>query len=122
VNQVRITQQQLLQLIRSANALSNVDDLENQIRETTTQALPEGAWPDDLEPLPSLRSQIAAMLKAQGNFAKALKRCLNGVLLLERRTGDTWVRSLFKLLQILSRVLTPYKQDATPGFPREGQI
>jgi hypothetical protein len=96
VNQVQKTQQQLIQLVNSVNVLSNVDNLEHQIREMTTQALPQGAWPDDLEPLPVLRAEIATMLRAQGNLTEALKQGLKGFLLLERRTGDTWVRSLFK--------------------------
>jgi hypothetical protein len=88
----------------------------------TIQAFPQGDWPDNLEPLPSMRNQIAAMHKAQGNHTEALKRCLKGALLLERRTGDTWVRSSFDLLQELSHLLISYKQDVTSGFPREGQL
>jgi hypothetical protein len=110
-----------MQLMHSVSALSNVNALENQIRELTTQVIPSGDWPDDLAPLPSLRTQIATMFRAQGNLAEALKQGLKGCLMLEIRTGDTWVRNLFKLLQVLSHVLTPFEQDTTSEFPRQGQ-
>jgi hypothetical protein len=108
--------------MNSVNVLSNVDDLENQMRDTTTQAFPQGAWPDDLGPLPLLRVEIATMLRAQGNLTKALKQGLKGFLLLERRTGDTWVRSSFKLLQVLSHLLTAFEQDIASEFLREDQL
>jgi hypothetical protein len=62
------------------------------------------------------------MLKAQGNLADALKYSLKGTLFSERRTGDTWVRGLFNLLQIIVHLITPFEHDVTPGFSKEGQL
>ncbi|KAF2799508.1 SET domain-containing protein [Melanomma pulvis-pyrius CBS 109.77] len=125
IDQLERSQQQLIQLINEAVCLTDVNKIEADVRNIATQVFPDGNWPDDLEPLPSLRIRLAGILKAQGRLIDALKQGIRGCMLSERRIGGTWVRNLFDLLQIIARVVSLPKQTTSipdPDFPNQDQM
>lgn len=102
-----------------------MDKIEADVRNIAKQVFPGGDWPDDLEPLPSLRIRFTGILRAQGHFIGALKQGIRGCMLSERRIGDTWVRNLFDLLQIIAHAVALPKQSTAisgPGFPNQDQL
>lgn len=124
---IELIEQSQEQLVKHIQAVTpdNIDSFETEAENIAKKAFPSGDWPHDLGPWPSLRIQLARMLKVRGRFVEALMQGVRGVLSLEQRTGDVWTRHLFDLLQIISKVLTLPKQDTSygeAGFPAESQL
>jgi hypothetical protein len=125
-------QQQLLDLVNSAvrsfglnNGTVDVKKVELDVKKLTQEAFPNGDWPDQLEPLPSLHIRIAQMLKAQGHYIEAAKHGIKGCMASERRVGPEWIQNLLELLQIFARVSVLPETHTTrrnSGFLNQNQL
>lgn len=125
IEQIKQTQQQLIELTNEAVRLKDVDGFEIDAQNIAKRAFPNGDWPDDLQPWPILRIRLAQILMERGRSMDALMQGVRGYLTLERRTGDIWIRQLFDLLQIVSSVLVPSKWNTPcrdPACPTETQL
>ena len=126
IEQIKQSQQQLIELTNEAVRLEDFDSFEIDAQNIAKHAFPGGDWPDDLQPWPTLRIRLAqSLLRARGRSMDALMQGVRGHLSLERRTGDIWIRHLFDLLQIVSSVLVLSKSDTpceNPICPTEAQL
>ncbi|KAF2023769.1 SET domain-containing protein [Setomelanomma holmii] len=122
IEQVKQSQQQLLQLTKEAVEEGNVDIFESKAPAITTAAFPDGHWPEDLAPWPSSRNSLASIHQAHGRRLEALKDALKGQLLLEHRAGDNWVLHLYNLVQHFSHLLMHETICRDTGFSTEAQM
>jgi hypothetical protein len=123
ITRIKQSQEELLLLCNDTNS-SNVDMLETDAENIAKRTFPDGSWPNDLEPWPSLCIRHASILRACGRLEDALKQGVRGYLSLERRKGDIWIRQLFDFVQILANIFVLLKKDAPygrRGFPTETQ-
>lgn len=102
-----------------------VETLETDAQNIAKTAFPSGSWPEDLQPWPAMRINASKMLRARGCFMDALMQGFRGHLALEMRTGDTWIRHLFDLVQLFSCVLMNFPSimpSQNSVFPTEAQL
>ncbi|KAF2688647.1 hypothetical protein K458DRAFT_384828 [Lentithecium fluviatile CBS 122367] len=66
------SRQQLLDCVNEAISLAHEDQIEAHVRNIARQVFPDRDWPDDIEPLPTIRMRSAAILKVQGELGNAL--------------------------------------------------
>lgn len=55
IEQIKQTQQQLIELTNEAVCLKDMDSFEIDAQNIAKRAFPNGDWPDDLQPWPTLR-------------------------------------------------------------------
>jgi SET and MYND domain-containing protein len=78
--------------------------VEKQLRTITACALPEASlpWPDDMDPLPLARLNLAMMYLDQGNTVQALRHSFQGKLVSRRRNGGPdWVNEMIAVVGLL---------------------
>jgi hypothetical protein len=117
IEQIRQSQQQLIELTNKAVRLGDVDSFEIDAQAIAKHTFPGRDWPDDLAPWPTMRIRFAQILRAHGRLTEALMQGVRGHLSIQRRTGVNWIRHLFDLLQIISRVLGLSKWNIPCGNP-----
>ena len=124
-DQLLRSQQQLIEVVNEAVHPVDVDKIEAEVRNVAKNTFSGEDWPDDLEPLPSLRMRLAGVFRTRNQTIEALSQGIRGCLWSERRIGDTWVRNLSDLLQVIAHaVLLPKHSTATriPRFPNQEQL
>lgn len=120
-------QQRLLQLLNHAISHFNAGDkhldlneLEALAKNIICEPFPQGDWPEDMPPLPSVHYVFARICKANNEYSGALRHALRASLGPRRRVGGDWAHSLFDLMQILSSVVILPNQH--PMFKKNGLV
>ncbi|KAG9236523.1 hypothetical protein BJ875DRAFT_222196 [Amylocarpus encephaloides] len=79
-----------------------IDNPEAQIENLTMTVFPNGDWPDDLAPLPALRTKCALLYSKQGEQQKALRLILKSCTTLGRGDGTEYLAALLIVLKCLA--------------------
>ncbi|KAF2009450.1 SET domain-containing protein [Aaosphaeria arxii CBS 175.79] len=125
IPQMEQTQHDLIDRSNEAIRLINIDTLSTDAHNLASRIFPNGKWPEDLQPWPTLHISQSRVSKAQGSLVPALKYGVKGYLFQERRIGPSWIHDLLEFLQVISRMLVAPKGDipfGKDGFPSEVQL
>jgi len=132
ISQLERSQHKLIKLMNTAidsfnsrTSPADVEKIEADAQNLAKEAFPDGNWPDDLEPIPSLLTVFARILKAQARYIEAMKHGTKGYMSVERRLGPQWIRRLFELLQVFAHVLRLPSQSTVfqdRGFLNQDQL
>lgn len=116
------SQQRLLRLLNHAVAQHNqpgmhieLANLEADAEKIIREPFPNGVWPDDMQPLPSLYGTFARICKDNNDVAGAMRCSLKASLTLRERTGDIWVHALFDTVQIVTLLCLPEQHAIFKG-------